>query len=89
MSTNGNGNGGIRIPGWLATILVPGMIGLGVWFYDAVDGKAQSAKEASAKVELRQTAYEAETRAQWAEILRRFDRLEARLDKDETRRGGR
>jgi hypothetical protein len=84
-----NGNGGIRIPGWLAAILVPGMIGLGVWFYNTVDAKAQSAKEAAASVHVRQAAYEAETRAQWAEILRRFDRLEARLDNESPRRGGR
>ena len=85
MSPNGNG---IRIPGWLATILVPSVIGLGIWFYNTVDGKAQSAKDSAAKVELRHSAYEAETRAQWSEILRRFDRLEARLD-NESRRGGR
>lgn len=76
MSPNGN-DGGVRVPTWLAAILLPAIFGFILWAFQTMDAKAERAERATIRLESRMET-------QGEEVLRRLGRIEAKLDKEES-----
>ena len=66
-----HGNGQVvAVPKWVLAIVLPALLGLGAFLFRTTDAKAERAEKATITMD-----------ARWVDLMRRLDRIEAKLDR--------